>query len=158
MPILLNLTQLWVFFTTIVFLCKFFIRNYNYQYCGPWNYSHIVTVVLITYYIVRSVETQRQLSNIGPRNITRTEGEVNVYIPCPFPGSFSPIWIISGMHYEAFNLPENMYSVSFGLLIKYVTKEMDGKTFQCILQADVENGFYSSSIGILTVEELQPRN
>ena len=88
----------------------------------------------------------------GPRNISRTEDERNVYIPCPFPGSASPIWLINGIYYEAFHLPENMVSVSFGLLITVVTVEMDGKTFQCMVSTGVDFEFYKSTVGRLTVE------
>ena len=63
------------------------------------------------------------------------------------------MWVINGTHYEAFNLPENMFPVSFGLLLSYVESNLNGTTFQCIVPSDSGMVYSKSTIGTLTVEE-----
>lgn len=90
-------------------------------------------------------------SNIGPRDITRAEREIDVYVPCPFAGPYSPSWKINNIVYEAFNLPERFIPASYGLLITVIEKDMDGTTFQCLVYTGVNYTIQYSSIGKLTV-------
>lgn len=96
--------------------------------------------------------SQTVIPKIGPQNITRAEGEVNVYIPCSLTESDNPIWKINNTYYEVYNLPRKFIPASLGLLITRVEIEMNGTTFQCI-----ELGGSVSSVGILIVEEEQSK-
>lgn len=83
-------------------------------------------------------------------NITRAEGEVNVFIPCPLSdtGSTNPIWKINETYYEVYNLPRKFRPATYGILITRVDGGMNGTTFQCI---DEHN--FESTVGMLTVEQ-----
>ena len=87
----------------------------------------------------------------GPLNISRVEGETNVYIPCPFPGKYNPIWKINGTFYVASNLPPGMKPASYGILIIQVEERLNGTTFQCLTVSGVAHKIHKSTTGILIV-------
>ena len=89
---------------------------------------------------------------LGPRNITRTEGESDVFIPCSFERqSTAPVWRINGTDYTIATLP-SIYSLSpDGLFINSVDKCLDQTTFQCIYTSNSGLEGQKSSIGTLTV-------
>lgn len=83
---------------------------------------------------------------IGPRNITRMEGQNNIFIPCPYYTSL-PVWKINKITYTVSNFRDLPYLQAFpqGLMIKNLTKDMNNTKFQCF-HHDAE-----STIGILKV-------
>ena len=88
----------------------------------------------------------------GPRNITRGEGELSVFFPCPFElQPTPPIWRINGTDYTVATLP-SIYSLSpSGLFVNRVDKCLDQTTFQCIDTSDSRLEGRESSVGTLRV-------
>ena len=101
--------------------------------------------------IVGSTQIELDSNKEVPYNITRSTGAKNVYIPCPFAGSYAPTWIINGAYYEASSLPDGMISASYGLIITCVREEMNGMKFQCSVPNINGIEIMESGIGILTV-------
>ena len=69
-----------------------------------------------------------------PRNITRVENEIDVFIPCPFEfRPAPPIWkILNGTEYFDATLP-SIYTQTFGgLFIKIVHRCLNYTSFQCV--------------------------
>ena len=97
--------------------------------------------------LASSIMGQRQ-----PMNITRADGETNVFIPCPFEFRSTPsIWRIRGMEYTAATIPP-VYSITpGGLFINTVHVCMNQTSFQCIDTSDNALAEQLSDIGILTV-------
>ena len=95
------------------------------------------------------VETQ-----FGPRNIERTEGNTNEFIPCPFDGTSTPFWKINNTFYYHTRLPRPFIASTSpsGLLIMVVERPISGTSFQCFA-AGIGPGasVMRSSIGVLTV-------
>ena len=91
------------------------------------------------------------VQHMGPTNITRTEGELNVFIPCPLSGYILPIWKINGYVYEVYQLPDPYTPAYGGIYVTVVSRDLNGTTFQCYTQG--ENGYKLdvSPLGILTV-------
>ena len=89
--------------------------------------------------------------NIGPSNITRHAGERNIFIPCTFSGQYYPIWKINGNYYIESSLPSGLIQASYGLLIPYVSIDLNGTSFQCFVSDTTTYQTRASSIGILTV-------
>lgn len=93
----------------------------------------------------------------GPTTMVRFEQERNVFIPCPFPGSAYPSWIINGILYSSLTVPDfstNIMSTPYGLMIRMVTNRLNGTTFQCIV---TNQNYYTkrrSTIGTLLVQPL----
>ena len=84
----------------------------------------------------------------GPSDISREEGETNVYIPCPFYGTpYNPIWKINDSFYEASSLPDGFVAAASGLEIIEVTASINLTTFQCFNSTTLE----CSNEGLLTV-------
>lgn len=115
-------------------------------------YPSLVTTVCLHF---ASVICMRSIISFGPQNITRMEGETSVYIPCPFPGSSSPIWKIDSLYFEASTLPGNLIPASYGLFITQITASMNGTTFQCLVYNGT--GYEFSSTGVLIVELIESK-
>lgn len=68
-----------------------------------------------------------------------TEGvSTNIFIPCNLHQDVAPYWIINGLVYELFGIPQSFpfglipaVDSFTGLLIPTVTLDLDGVTFQC---------------------------
>ena len=108
-------------------------------------------ITMIKYYNIIGTQTIAQDSQ-EPKNITRTEEETDVFIPCPFEHrSTAPIWRINGTDYTIATLP-SIYSLSSsGLFINRVDKCLDQTTFQCIDTSDSRLEGQESSVGTLQV-------
>ena len=90
--------------------------------------------------------------NVGPENITLTEGETDVLIPCTVSGSIPPIWEINGSLYEYFQLPGIFMPIYRGLVIKLVQRNLNGISFRCYTSVGaIGDTVEKSSIGYLTV-------
>ena len=101
-------------------------------------------------YAVVAGQINREM--IGPSNISREEGERNVYIPCPFYHDYhNPIWKINGFYYEASSLPEDFVPATSGLEIIRVHVGLNLTTFQCYTTIDTGFELQSSTEGLLIV-------
>ena len=90
--------------------------------------------------------------HVGPENITLTEGETNILIPCTVSGNIPPIWAINGSLYEYFQLPEIFRPIYRGLVIKLVQRNLNGISFRCYTSIGAIGYIVEeSSIGYLTV-------
>ena len=89
--------------------------------------------------------------DMGPRDILRVEGETDEFIPCPYVGGFEVTWVINGIEYSSYHLPDCCISYAFGLLIKEVKLSLNNTSFRC--RYSTGRGFEtkSSSVGVLTV-------
>ena len=89
---------------------------------------------------------------LQPSDITRFEGETDVFIPCPYEFQPAPsIWRINGTAYSSSTL-SSQYSLNpGGLLIKAIHRCLDGTSFQCIDTSGSSLAGQKSSVGILTV-------
>ena len=89
----------------------------------------------------------------GPRNITRTEGIMNVVIPCePVPLTATPFWKINNTIYYYSDVPPPFVSTRNGRYIVIPTIEvyMNRTSFQCFFQiSSLEVA--KSSVGVLMV-------
>ena len=85
-------------------------------------------------------------------NITRADGESNVFIPCPFEFRPTPsIWKIDGTYSTAATIP-SIYSITpGGLFINTVHVCLNQTSFQCIDTSNNALEEQVSDIGILTV-------
>lgn len=110
--------------------------------------------VLRCLYTDSPVLSERNVYTVGPANITRAVGENNVYIPCSLTGPYNPLWNISHQYYEAYSLPEEMVTASYGLVITRVAEKMNGTTFQCLAADGIDAATHSSSVGTLTVTKV----
>ena len=87
--------------------------------------------------------------DFGPTNITRLEGERNVFIPCPFTdGLYQIIWQINGNVYTKYDLPEWCTTYAFGLLIRDIDIRLNMTSFRCLYPGTTTK---VSSLGVLTV-------
>ena len=89
---------------------------------------------------------------LQPRNITRADGESDVFIPCPFEFRPAPsIWKIDRTYYTTATIP-SIYSItSSGLFINTVHVCLNQTSFQCVDTSDNALEEEVSDIGILTV-------
>lgn len=92
------------------------------------------------------------LSQRQPRNITRADGESDVFIPCPFEFRPTPsTWRIDGTDYTAATIP-SIYSITpSGLFINTVHVCLNQTSFQCVDASNNALEEQVSDIGILTV-------
>ena len=79
-----------------------------------------------------------------------------MYIPCE---NFAlrgrtPFWRINGVDYIVSNLPPAYTHSLFGLRINVITRDLDGTSFQCLLPSENSFSVQLSTIGILTVTEI----
>ena len=91
------------------------------------------------------------LYDIGPKNITRYEGEDNVFIPCLFNSFDLPFWEINNHYYGLFSLPQGFFPASKGIIIPAIRVDMNGTTFRCYFLDRNSQAIQGSSIGVLTV-------
>ena len=89
---------------------------------------------------------------IGPQNITRDEGNRNIFIPCPFGGPAAVSWKIGDRFYTQTTLPQPYIPVTSGLIIRFVYRNMSGLSFQCFTPTGEGLTVDESSSGILTVK------
>ena len=114
-------------------ICQLSIHNYYFVCLSPFN---------------ADFGTQAR----EPRNITRAESEIDVFIPCPFEFRPSPsIWRINGTEYISATLPPVYTQTSGGLFINRVDKCLNHTSFQCIDTSDDSLQGQESNIGFLTV-------
>ena len=93
-----------------------------------------------------------------PSNITRTEGQTSVIIPCPpsfVAGNVIPFWKINETFYHHSRLPcPFIASASGALIITVVDSTLNGTSFQCFAPPgirDVPVIARRSDVGLLTV-------
>ena len=87
-----------------------------------------------------------------PRDITRAEGETDVFIPCPFEFRPAPsLWRIDGTVYFSTTLPQIYTQTAGGLFINRVDRCLNYTSFQCIDISDNRLQGQESSIGYLIV-------
>lgn len=92
------------------------------------------------------------LEHVGPENITVTEGETDILIPCSVSGSIPPIWEINGSLYEYYQLSEVFQPIYRGLVIKLIQRNLNGVSFRCFTPTGAIGYIVEeSSIGYLTV-------
>ena len=85
-------------------------------------------------------------------DITRFEGETDVFIPCPFEFQPTPsLWMINKTAYSSATLPSLFTLNPGGLLIKIVHRCLDQTSFQCIDTSSNSLAGLKSSVAILTV-------
>ena len=85
-------------------------------------------------------------------DITRFEGETDVFIPCPFEFQPTPsLWMINKTAYSSATLPSLFTLNPGGLLIKTVHRCLDQTSFQCIDTSSNSLAGRKSSVAILTV-------
>ena len=90
----------------------------------------------------------------GPSDFTRTEGEMNEFVPCPFDGDNTPFWKINGIFYHFTRLPCPFIASTspVGLVITVVDRSISGTSFQCFAPGNGQDtSVMASSIGVLTV-------
>ena len=88
---------------------------------------------------------------MGPRDILRVEGETNEFIPCPYVGEFEVIWVINGIEYSSYRLPDCCISYGFGLLIREINLSLNNTSFRCRYSTGIGFETRTSSKGVLTV-------
>ena len=92
---------------------------------------------------------------VGPRNITRDEGQTDITIPCGLnTGQATPFWKISGFLYYPSDVPLPFIASQNGrfISIPVVSLSMNGTSFQCFIPTSFGHGLISSSTGTLTVK------
>ena len=94
--------------------------------------------------------------NAGPQDITRMEGDTDVFIPCPFNGLETPYWKINNIFYSATQLQYPFVSLSnnqSGLTILLIHRSLNGTSFQCFVAPGVGSDPtpLQSTQGVLTV-------
>jgi hypothetical protein len=92
----------------------------------------------------------------GPTNITRAEGDVDEFIPCPFDGQENaPFWSINDVIYHTTQLPFPFVTSdnSTGIVIKSISRHLNGTILQCYVASGSQTDLRPrrSSLGILTV-------
>ena len=108
---------------------------------------HLAITIAVTIVVA---ETQ-----FGPRNIERTEGNTNEFIPCPFVGTTTPFWKINDAFYYHTRLPRPFIASSSpsGLLITVVERSINGTSFQCFSAGTGPGAsVMNSSVGVLIVK------
>ena len=94
-----------------------------------------------------------------PSNITRSAGETDVFIPCPFEFRPAPsIWRINGTDYTTATLPSIYSWTPGGLFISVADPCLNQTSFQCIDTSYGGLQAQESSIGILTVASPGPED
>lgn len=104
--------------------------------------------------LVGSREYQ-EIVRIGPRNITRMEGETDVFISCPYClDDFNyPTWEVNGTVYFISNLPSQYLSAFGGLLIPIVTRALNNTSFRCYYPSPNSSFIPNeSALGVLMVK------
>ena len=89
-------------------------------------------VILCLFCSFLSIQSQSLI--LGPRNIQRNEGEMDIFIPCPFGFWSSPsIWKIDDKEYTSVTLPSPPFELSSsGLFIDAAYRYLNQTSFQCI--------------------------
>ena len=93
---------------------------------------------------------------VGPRNITRDEGQTSLTIPCGLgTGPATPFWKINGFLYYPLDVPPPFIASLGGRIISIpvIDLSMNGTSFQCFSPASSGRGLISSSTGTLTVRK-----
>ena len=93
---------------------------------------------------------------MGPRNITRDEGQTSFTIPCGLgTGPATPFWKINGFLYYPSDVPLPFIASLGGrfISIPVVYLSMNGTSFQCFIPTYSGHGLMSSSTGTLTVRK-----
>ena len=88
---------------------------------------------------------------MGPKNIERMEGDVNVIIPCSFYTKVYAVWEINGNLYNRFSIPDEYIIFSQGLLIPVVRNTMNGTVYRCYYSTGIGLQREASQAGKLTV-------
>ena len=96
------------------------------------------------------------INTSGPRSVTRAEGDVDEFIPCPFDGlEYTPFGGINGRIYHSTQLPLPFVTSdnSTGIIIKLITRHLNGTTLQCFVASGSQSDPTPrrSSLGVLTV-------
>ena len=111
---------------------------------------------IVVYFNVAECQATLIKNEVGPRSITRMEGETDVFIPCPFDmGSMPPFWQINDTFYYITQLPFPFIpSIGpNGLIISYIHRDLNGTSLQCFT-TQYEQGYLrviNSSKGVLVV-------
>lgn len=98
------------------------------------------TVAVILCYCIPASTPQ---DTPGPQDITRKEGDTDVFIPCPFNDLEIPFWKINGTFYSATQLQYPFLSLSgdsnnqSGIVILLIHRSLNGTTFQCLVAPGV---------------------
>lgn len=90
----------------------------------------------------------------GPRDITRTEGDNQVVIPCQSHRvQATPFWKINDTIYYYSDVPPPFIASRNGrdIIIPVVGSTLNGTSFQCFVPSSSGYGLISSSTGLLTV-------
>ena len=100
--------------------------------------------------------SSQSINTPGPTNITRAEGDVDEFIPCPFDGQeATPFWNINSVVYHTTQLPYPFVTSynSTGVIIKSISRYLNGTTIQCFVASGTRSDSRPrrSSLGILTV-------
>ena len=89
--------------------------------------------MLLLSLLVVSVLQKATLALKPSSDITRFEGETDVFIPCPFEFQPTPsLWMINKTSYSSATLPLLFSLNPSGLLIKIIHRCLDQTSFQCI--------------------------
>lgn len=88
-------------------------------------------------------------------NITRYVGDKNVYIHCPFGGPAAVTWRIGDHFYSQSSLPEPFIYVPGGMIIRVITMDMSGLSFQCFTPSNLGLYDIGSSTVVLIVKPVQ---
>ena len=91
-----------------------------------------------------------------PSDIQRNEGEMNIFIPCPFGFRSSPsIWRINNREYTSVTLPSPPFEQSSsGIFIEAAYRCLNDTSFQCFDTSNDDLRGENSSVGILTVNPI----
>ena len=108
-------------------------------------------------FIVFSAVAKHIDAQFGPTDITRTEGDLNEFIPCPFDGINTPFWKINETfyHYSVLPCPFIPSTSPAGLVITVVDRSISGTSFQCFAPGTGrDTSIMASSVGVLTVVQI----
>ena len=85
--------------------------------------------------------------------LTLKEGDLDVFIDCPFDGPATPFWRIDDVYYDITQVPSPYVALlkPSGLNIRLVIRELDGTTLQCVVPRMGAEGPFESVITLLTV-------
>ena len=72
---------------------------------------------------------------VEPRHMAVAEGNMRVFIPCPFGGSITPYWKINATFYYHSRLPRPFIATTKprGLIIETIDRYLDGICLQCFV-------------------------
>ena len=105
--------------------------------------------MLLLYVVLWQIAT---LASQPSSDITRFEGETDVFIPCPFEFQPTPsLWMINRTAYSSATLPSLFTLNPGGLLIKIVHRCLDQTSFQCIDTSSNSLAGQKSMCSVLTL-------